>query len=425
MSAQGIAARQAAQTALASILQKHKPLDSAVSFFSDLSQRDGGFARTIVSETLRRFGQLDALLRAFLKDIPPRHRSGPAYEILMAGACELLFLEVAPHAAVDAANRLAQADPRARHFKALINAVLHRIARDGASVIAAQDAERLNTPDWLWLRWVDAYGEAAARAVARAHGKVAPTDLVIKGQDATIPAGERLLDDVVRVLPGSRVPELPGFNGDWWVQDIAATLPVRLLGDVAGQDVIDLCAAPGGKTLQLAARGARVTSVEREESRMERLRENLVRMKLEANLVTEDLRDFFPPFPASYVLLDAPCSATGTIRRHPDLPWIKSATDINTCADAAQELIAAAAEITAPGGLLVYAVCSLEGEECREQIDAFLAARPDFQREPIAPEELFGHAEWIDRGDLRTMPFHLSERGGMDGFYAARLRRSR
>jgi 16S rRNA (cytosine967-C5)-methyltransferase len=197
-----------------------------------------------------------------------------------------------------------------------------------------------------------------------------------------------------------------------------------LLGDIAGKTVIDLCAAPGGKCAQLADAGAQVIAVERDSHRMRRLRENLARLGLPAELIEDDLRDFVPKERAPLVLLDAPCSATGTIRRHPDLPWIKSTADVNTCADTASELLDAAAAMVADNGLLVFAVCSLEPEEGAEQTEGFLERHPEFQRDPIVASELFGMSELIEGGDLRTLPCRLAEQGGMDGFYAARLRRS-
>jgi 16S rRNA (cytosine967-C5)-methyltransferase len=336
-----------------------------------------------------------------------------------------MFLDVAAHAAVDAANCLAQADEKAVHFKPLINAVLRRVAREGKDVIAAQDAARLNTPDWLWQRWLEIYGEETARAIASAHLGVPPLDIVAKREPPDVPSASHLFGQVWRLDEPVRVDTLRGYvEGDWWVQDAAATLPARLLGDVCGRTVIDLCAAPGGKTAQLAAAGAQVTGVERDGVRAERLKENLQRLHLEVDMIVEDVRDFHPGEPAPFVLLDAPCSATGTIRRHPDLPWIKGASDVTLCAQAAGELLDAAADMTAKEGLLVFAVCSLEREEGPEQIDEFLRRRPEFSRQAIAPREIFDLGELIDaNGDLRTLPCHLAERGGMDGFYAARLRR--
>ena len=424
----GLAARQAALDILGEVLRKRRPLDAALSHALsavDLPPRDAGFARAIAGETLRRLGQLETLIRGFVPKAPPPHKAGPTLELLMAGACELLFLNVPAHAAVDAANRLAVKDPKARHFKPLINAVLRRVAREGAGVIAAQDAARLNTPDWLWPRWCETYGEETARAIAAAHLKHAPLDLMMKAAAIDIEGAVALPGGMLRLNDGARVDTLRGFaEGAWWVQDFAATLPVRLLGDVQGARVIDLCAAPGGKTAELVALGAHVTAVEREPERMARLEENLERLHLDIECVEADLRDYVPDAPAPFVLLDAPCSATGTIRRHPELPWIKSTADITQCADGAAELLDAAAEMVAPGGILVFAVCSLEPEEGSEQIDAFLARNESFARVPVVPGDVFGMGELISAaGDLRTLPCHLSEQGGMDGFYAARLKR--
>ena len=423
---EGLPARAAALSVLTDVLRRRRPLDTALEQLVHLPQRDAGFARAIASETLRRFGQIEALVRQFVPKSPAPHKSGPTLEILYAGVCELLFLDVAPHAAVDAANRLALADSQAMHFKSLINAVLRRVAREGKSIVGTQDAPRLNTPDWLWLRWCETYGAETARAIASAHALQPPIDLALKdGAFAARLHGTMLFDNVMRLAEPSRIEELPGFSqGEWWVQDAAATFPVRLLGDVAGRTVIDLCAAPGGKTMQLASRGANVIAVEREAERIRRLAENIERTKLEATLVHADVLEFRPDAPAPFVLLDAPCTATGTIRRHPDLPWIKSASDVTHCERSAGEMLAAAADMVEVGGLLVFAVCSLEREEGVEQVEDFLRQRRDFVRGPVSAGELFGHSEWISsQGELRTLPCHLAGAGGMDGFYAARLRR--
>jgi 16S rRNA (cytosine967-C5)-methyltransferase len=424
----GIPARAAAQAILGEVLRRRRPLDLAFETIlggARLEHRDAAFARVIASETLRRFGQLDALIRAFVTKLPPPHRAGPVFEILLAGTCELLFLQVPAHAAVDAANQLAAADGKAVHFKSLINAVLRRVAREGEALVAAQDAPRLNTPDWLWARWCETYGEETARNIAAAHGVPPPLDLLAMPDARLLPAGEMLPGGVVRLREAGRIEELAGYaEGQWWVQDFAATLPVRLLGPARGRTVIDLCAAPGGKTAQLAAAGAQVIAVERDAARLERLKSNLERLKLNAELVQADARDFMPREPAPLVLLDAPCSATGTIRRHPDLPWNKSAADVNTCAQGAAELLEAASQMVADGGTLVFAVCSLEPEEGGEQVADFLERQPEFRRDPIGADEVFGMRELIDaQGDLRTLPCHLVGQGGMDGFYAARLKR--
>ena len=422
-----LGSRAAALAILSEVLRKRRPLDAVADDVLDkagLSSRDAGFARAIVGETLRRFGHLDAVIRHFVPKPPQPQRAGSAPEILLMGACELLFLNVAPHAAVDSANRLCARDKNAVHFKPLVNAVLRRISREGKAVVETQDAARLNTPDWLWTRWCESFGEDAARKIAGAHLVPPPLDIALKN-GATLDDATPVFGNIVRLTEAGRVDQLPGFaEGAWWVQDAAASLPARLLGDVRGQRVLDLCAAPGGKTAELSAMGAEVTAVEREPARLARIAENLARLKLTAELVNADVRDFTPREPAPFVLLDAPCSATGTIRRHPELPWIKNASDVTLCAATAQELLDAAAEMVAPGGVLVFAVCSLEPEEGPEQIAGFLAAHEDFRREAVQPHEVFGLTQAISAdGDLRTLPFHRADTGGMDGFYAARLRK--
>jgi 16S rRNA (cytosine967-C5)-methyltransferase len=426
----GLPARIYAQSVLRDVLGRRRSFDAALEAHPppSLSSRDLGFARAIASETLRRMGQLDALLREFMAKTPSPHRAGPTLEILLAGACELLFLGVPGHAAVDAANRLAARDSQAVHFKPLINACLRRIARQGASLVARQDAERLNTPDWLWARWCASFGEETTRAIARAHTVPPPLDVALKSPElsqANKPHGDALPGEIIRIRNSGGVERLPGYaEGSWWVQDFAASLPPRLLGDVRGKTVIDLCAAPGGKTAWLLARGANVVAVERDETRLARLKSNLDRLGYSARLVRSDIRDFAPKKPAELVLLDAPCSATGTIRRHPELPWIKGEADVNTCADTSQELLETAANMVAPGGLLVFAVCSLEEEECASQTRRFFERNESFGREPVLPAEIFGMTQLLTReGDLRTLPCHFADRGGMDGLYAARLRR--
>lgn len=420
----GLPARRAALAIVSGALRQRRALDFQLESLKSLDARDAGFARALASQTLRHLGVLDAVLREFVQKPLAPHKAGAASEILLLGACELLILKVAPHAAVDAANQLAAKDNKAVHFKPLINAVLRRVSREGEKVLAGLDTARLSVPDWLWTRWLGQYGEETIRAIANAHLNQAPLDIVLKSTDAPAPKSDALFGPVRRLSPDGRVEDLPGFaEGGWWVQDAAATLPVHLLGDVAGKKVIDLCAAPGGKTLQLAARGAHVTAVEIDADRAGRIRENLARIKLEAQIMIADARDV--DIKAPLVLIDAPCTATGTIRRHPDLPWIKGAADVTVSAAAAYEILESGAGLVEPGGMLVFAVCSLEREESEEQIVAFLANHPEFARLPLTADDVFGHGEWITPdGDLRTLPCHLANKGGMDGFYAARLRRN-
>jgi 16S rRNA (cytosine967-C5)-methyltransferase len=418
----GLPARRAALAIVSGVLQKRRPLDAQLDALRALPPRDAGFARALASEALRHMGALDAVLRKFISKPLVPHKAGSTVEILLLGACELLILKVAAHAAVDAANELAAKDPKAMHFKPLINAVLRKVASQGDTVLSGLDRERLSTPDWLWTRWVAQYDAGTARAIARAHQQSAPIDIVLKSSDSIAPESEALFGTVRRLTAEGRIEDLPGFaSGDWWVQDAAATLPALLLGDVAGQTVIDLCAAPGGKTLQLASRGAHVIAVEIDAARAERITENLARTKLAAEIVQADARDYQNTAP--FVLVDAPCTATGTIRRHPDLPWIKGAADVTVSAGAAYEILESGASMVAAGGTLVFAVCSLEREEGEEQIAVFLSMHPEFSRAAITAGEVFGHSEWITPdGDLRTLPYMLP--GGMDGFFAARLKRS-
>ena len=239
--------------------------------------------------------------------------------------------------------------------------------------------------------------------------------------------GTLLATGTVRLAAGGRVEALPGFSeGAWWVQDAAAALPARLLGNVAGKSVVDLCAAPGGKTAQLAAAGAGVTAVDLSGARMQRLRANLDRLHLEAELVEADAASWSPGRTFDAVLLDAPCTATGTIRRHPDILRLKRPEDVAALADIQTRLLDNAAKLLAPGGTLIYCTCSLQPEEGVEQVDRFLSRQPRFARRPIDPGESGIDPDWVtEAGDLRTLPFHLPgarpELSGLDGFYAARL----
>ena len=406
------------------VLRQRRALDFGLEFLNGLSARDASFARALCSHTLRYLGLLEAVVQKFVSKPLSPHKAGATSEILLLGVCELLILKVKPHAAVNAANQLAAKDSKAVHFKPLINAVLRRVAREGQGVMVQLDSARLCTPDWLWSRWCAQYGQAITRDIAIANLKQAPLDIVLKSANACAPDGEALFGLVRRLPLVGRVEELPGFSeGAWWVQDAAASLPALLLGEVAGKKVIDLCAAPGGKTMQLAARGAQVTALEIDPTRARRLRDNLARTGLPAEIGEGDARDFQGK--AGLVLIDAPCTATGTIRRHPDLPWIKGAADVMVSAALAYEILEVGSALVESNGILVFAVCSLEREEAQEQIATFLINHPEFTRVPVTADEVFGHREWITTdGDLRTLPCHLSDKDGMDGFYAARLRRN-
>ncbi|MEP5278344.1 MAG: RsmB/NOP family class I SAM-dependent RNA methyltransferase, partial [Alphaproteobacteria bacterium] len=310
----------------------------------------------------------------------------------------------------------------------LVNAVLRRLQREGGDALTGQDAARLNTPDWLWQAWEAAYGADICRAIAESHLSPAPLDITVKDDAAGWAerlGGTALSDRSLRLTDAAPVPELPGFaEGAWWVQDRAAALPVRLLGDVAGLSVLDLCAAPGGKTAQLAAAGARVTALDRSEKRLETLARNLDRLGLQVETVAADALSWDAPTRFDAILLDAPCSATGTIRRHPDLPHLKRPEDTAKLADLQDRLLARAAGWVRPGGVLVFATCSLQPEEGPERIRAFLSRQADFKTEPATTGESGVTPDMLSpEGWLRTLPCMAAGIGGMDGFFAAVLRR--
>jgi 16S rRNA (cytosine967-C5)-methyltransferase len=430
----GLAARRVAADILDEVLRRHRPLDEQFegaggnAALAALPERDRALTRALVATVLRRLGTLRHLIGIFLERGPPAQ--APRVETaLLIGAAQILFLQVPDHAAVDLSVRLARADRNATHFAGLVNAVLRRVAREGAERLAALDTAVLDTPAWLLARWTATYGETTARAVAAANGQEAALDLTVKSNPESWAAqlgGRVLPTGTVRAIAHGTVTALPGFaEGAWWVQDAAAALPARLVGAVSGLRVADLCAAPGGKTAQLTAAGARVTAVDRAPARLTRLRENLNRLSFQAELVCADVEEWqAEPFDA--VLLDAPCSSTGTIRRNPDIPWLKQASDITQLAAFQSRLIDRAVAVTKRGGTLVYCTCSLEPEEGEGIIAALLAREPSVRRAPIAAGEVFGRSELLtEDGDLRTLPWHFPDPdtryAGIDGFYAARL----
>ena len=431
----GLPARRAAAALLDAVLQKKQPLDDVLArsrdggLMFDLPVRDRALARAIVGASLRRKGQIDHVLDSFLERGLPA-RAGTLYPILLSGAAQLLFLNVPPHAAIDLAVRLAQWDPRAKRYDKLVNAVLRRVAEKGSGIAASADAARINTPDWLWKRWVRSWGEERTRAIAAAHLVEPPLDLTVKADPqgwADVLDGRVLPTGSVRLLPKGRIEDLQGFTeGAWWVQDAAASIPAQLLGDVAGKRVADLCAAPGGKTAQLAAAGATVTAVDSSGPRLARLNENLERLGLSANTIEANAADWQPTMRFDAVLLDPPCSATGTIRRHPDVPYLKSDADIAELAAHQSRLLDNALRLLEPGGTLVYATCSLEPEEGEAQVAALLARNDTVAIDPLRGDEPFGDTDWAEAsGILRTFPFQLQldtpAWSGLDGFFAARL----
>ncbi len=422
--------RRCALNLLTAVLRRRQPLD--VAFATDpavlrLPVRDRAFIRNLTTTTIRRLGQIDNAIDRCLKTPLPK-KADIARDILRLGACQLLFLNVADHAAVDTAVDTARDIGQGPYAK-LINAILRRLGREGAVIVAGQDAARLNTPDWLWQAWSEAYGEPQCRAIAEAHMVPADLDISARGDPSVWiePLQASLVGiGTLRRAAGGDVTQLPGFDdGAWWVQDAAARIVAGLLGDVAGETVIDLCAAPGGKTAYLAAAGASVIAVDRSAKRLETVVDNLRRLELSAETIAADGETWKPDAPVDAVLLDAPCSATGTIRRHPDVVHLKSPEDVKNLSALQGRLLAAAFEMLKPGGRLVYCTCSLQPEEGSLIVDAFVDARDDVRLDQISADEIGGDASMIDeRGRFRSLPCHLSEHGGIDGFFAARLRRS-
>jgi len=436
----GFAARWAAANLLEGVLRRNRSLDQQLdekytnSGLWQLSERDRALARRIVATVLRRLGTLRRLISELLDQGLPK--DAPQVEnALLIGAAQVLFLDIPHHAAVDLSVRLVQGDRRHARYAGLVNAVMRRIASTGNGQLAGLAPLRLDTPDWLFTRWVNAYGEGAARAIAHVHSLEPPLDITVKSdpdQWAQRLGGRKLPTGSVRLPVHGPISALPGYaEGHWWIQDAAAALPVRLFGDLRGRSVADLCAAPGGKTAQLACNGAQVTAIDRSAPRMARLRENLSRTDLRAITVVATAEDWKPDPPTATfdaVLIDAPCTSTGTIRRHPDIPWRKAPSDIAVLSAAQKRLFARAVELTKSGGIIVYCTCSLEPEEGENIVSAIVEQDRRVRRKPVTAADFPELEEFITPiGELRTLPCHWPDTdarmGGLDGFFATRLER--
>ncbi len=429
--APGLPARKLAAAVIDEVLRAKLSLDDTHERLAPayrLDAADSALARAIAITAFRRLGTIQEAINARLERGSPRN-SGPFEPIMVAAAAQILFLDVPDHAAVDLAIRQLHEDARSSRYVSLGNALLRRLAREREAILAEAVDPFLDTPEWLAESWMESYGEETAAAIAESHRDEPPLDISVKSDPEgwtekldglLLPTGS------IRLRERGGITGLPGFDeGAWWVQDAAAALPVRLLAPKPGERIADLCAAPGGKTAQLAAMGAAVTAVDRSGPRLRRLRANLERLGLSAEIVTKDAT-LWDAEPFDAVLLDAPCSATGTIRRHPDVAWTKSPDDRDKLVALQARLLEAAARLTKSGGRLVYCTCSLEPQEGEAQIEAFLKAHPDFVRKPIEAAEIGGLGEAIDRnGDLRTLPHQLRNDtprlSGWSGFYATRL----
>lgn len=430
-----VSARGVALDLLARVLEQKRPLEEAFERHPDLGtleNRDRQFVRALTSATLRHLARVDRIL-ALCLERPLPARAKAVTDVLRLGAVQLLVLGTPAHAAVDSMVALAAGLGGMAGYKGLVNAVLRRIAGEREALLAQVPPGEASLPGWLWDSWSKAYGAEQATAIAAALLDEPPLDFTVKRPAESAQWAEALH---ARRLPGGtlrraahdperpqRLDEAPGFaEGAWWVQDFAASLPVKLLGDVSGKRVLDLCAAPGGKTMQLAASGATVTALDRSQDRLQRVKQNLDRLGLIATCEAADATVWDAAGDFDIVLLDAPCSSTGTLRRHPDVAWLKDPRDVQKLAAAQDRLIEAALRLTRPGGTLLYCVCSLQSEEGPERIAATLARHEALKRAPLTEAEVFGLPELLTpEGDLRTLPCHLADQGGMDGFYAARL----
>ena len=419
----GLPARAAALDLLTAALGGRAGMDEGLSHpaLAALDGRDRAFARALVMATLRYLGPIDSALQAKVKKAPP----DKVVQILRLGVAQAFVLKTPAHAAVTTSVDLVAQDKGLQMFKGLVNAVLRGLVREPPEL----DDPELMAPSWLYMRWRAAFGAEAAQAVAAMIAQEPATDLSLKDpSQGAVLAGdleaEMLPGGSLRTSRRGDIATWPGFaEGGWWVQDAAAAIPARLLGVQPGQTALDMCAAPGGKTLQLAAAGAKVVALDRSAVRLKRVAENLARVALTAEVVAADAATWPDRRSFDAVLLDAPCSATGTFRRHPDVLWAAKPSDVAGLAAVQSKLLDAAARRTKLGGRLVYCVCSLEPEEGEGQVAAFLARTPGMSLDPIAADEGGAPAASVrPDGTLRILPHHLA--AGLDGFYVARFRKA-
>ncbi|MFD0916714.1 RsmB/NOP family class I SAM-dependent RNA methyltransferase [Pseudahrensia aquimaris] len=448
----GLAARVAAAQVLTRVIDDKRGLDGLLDTrhgpqaYRDLSEQDQGLVRAIVTTALRHRGEIDYAFDRLMDRKPPK-KARHLHHTLHVAAAQILFMDVPESAAVDLAVTSLSQEPRSVRFSSLGNAVLRRMAREGGKLFSRMDAgarAKLNMPPWLWSRLKKGYGQERAEKSALMHMIEPVLDITVKENPenwAEKLGGVVLAGNSIRTGRKGSISEWEGYeDGAWWVQDFAAHLPVHLMGNVAGKRVLDLCAAPGGKTAQLIAAGANVTAVEQSHDRLERLALNLKRLGMGADLVQADMMEWQPALPFDCVLLDAPCSSTGTIRRHPDVQWTKSKEDVAALAELQAAMVRRAADFLQPGGQLLFSNCSIDRTEGEDVVAALIKDMPSLKLQPFSADDVFGRAELVNgQGTVRTLPCHLDqveppEAGdgealdprayqGMDGFFAARFER--
>jgi 16S rRNA (cytosine967-C5)-methyltransferase len=433
----GLAARVVAARILAAVIEKKTSLDGMFDqehgnpAYRQLSDNDRALTRAIVQSALRQFRRIDAIFTSYLKN-PLPEGARALQHILTVGAAQILFLDIPDHSAVDLAVEHAQSDPRTRRFANLVNALLRRLAREKDTILEQVGAIS-PLPEWFEKRLSAVYGKEAAQRIAEASIAMPAIDISVKSD----PEGwANELGGVVLPTGSVRLPaqaggltDLPGFaEGEWWVQDAASAIPAKLFGNLSGMKVVDLCAAPGGKTAQLIMAGADVTALDQSASRIRRLKTNLARLGLDAQIREMNMADFKPSELFDAALLDAPCSSTGTIRRHPDIAWTKGPDDIAKLAVVQEKLLDHALNLVRPGGIVVFSNCSLDPLEGEELVERLLAYRKDVIRVPVKAEDWPGlEAAITAGGEVRTTPAMLAAKerfpSGMVGFFAVVLQR--
>jgi 16S rRNA (cytosine967-C5)-methyltransferase len=415
----GLPTRRAALRLLDAVMRMGTPMDQATANATKgLSPPDRALAIAIAQETLRWSVDLDVLIDSKTKQ--PLPDDAKARAVLRLALAQILRLGTPPHAVIATALPLVDGGPRR-----LVHGVLGSLLRAEVTL-----PELPSLPDAVAMRWHPAWGDDMIAGAQAALAEPPPLDLALRDPGSTGEWAERLggtslMPGHIRLPRGTAVEELDGYDeGVWWVQDLAASLPARLLGAGEGKRALDLCAAPGGKTMQLSAAGFAVTALDNSARRMDRLMANLERTKLNAERVTADIMDWAPSAPYDAILLDAPCSATGTMRRHPDVLQRIDIKQINNLAAIQSAMLDRASDWVKPGGVLVFATCSLEPVEGEAQAEAFLARHPEYSTQAVTADELPAGIQANAQGHIRTKPPMLAEQGGLDGFFVARFVRA-
>lgn len=384
----------------------------------------------LVATTLRKLGQCDDLIEK-LQNKNGAQKQPMLQHILRIGFAQILFMDVPDHAAVNTSVELCEVKDLSK-AKNFVNALLRRFLREKDILISKQDTVRLNIPDWLLKPLIQDWGLSHAAKIGESLLAEAPIDITIKNPGMLEHwmkelEAQHIFFNTIRLKNNAGISKLSGYeDGHWWVQDAAAALPVQLMGGLEDKHVLDICAAPGGKTAQLASKGASITALDRSAKRLVRLKENMTRLSFSEKVetITTDASEWSPKEPADVVLLDAPCTATGVIRRHPDILYLKSEKDIDSLVRTQQKIFDHAAGFVKSGGMLIYCTCSILKSEGEDQVETFLNNHSDYERMPITEEDVSGHKQFInENGDIRLFPYLLSELGGLDGFFISRLRR--